>query len=82
MWLKAEGFVDMVKQLWDSYQFFNTPCLVLAKKLKQLKFDLKRWNKVFDNVEERNKFLLEDIQVLDFLKKKRSVVEEERVKRA
>jgi hypothetical protein len=32
--------------------FFNTPCYVLANKLKQLKLGLKPWNKeVFGNVE-------------------------------
>jgi hypothetical protein len=35
MWLKAEGFAELVKQWWDSYRFFGTPCFVLASKLKQ-----------------------------------------------
>lgn len=53
MWWKAEGFVDMVKQLWDSYQFIGTPCFVFANKPKWLKIDLKCWNKeTFGNVEE------------------------------
>lgn len=41
MWLKAEGFVDIVKQWWDSYKFLGTPCFVFASKLKWLKNDLK-----------------------------------------
>jgi hypothetical protein len=67
MWLKAEGFVGLNQRL-DSYQFFSTLCYVLANKLKQLKLDLKRWNKeVFKNVEESKKSLLEEIQALDGL---------------
>jgi hypothetical protein len=34
----------------------------LVNKLKRLKLDLKRWNKdIFDNIEERKKFLLEEL---------------------
>lgn len=79
---KRKSFVDMVKQWWDSYQFFGTPCFVLANKLKWMKLDLKRWKEVFENVEERKKSLLEEIQVLDYLEEKISLVEEEKVKRA
>lgn len=62
MCLKAKGFVDMVKQCWDSYQFLSTPSFILANKLKWLKLDLKRWNKeVFGNIVERKKSLLEEI---------------------
>lgn len=83
MWLKAEGFVDMVKQLWDSYKFLGTPCFILANKLKRLKLDLKRWNKeVFDKIEGRKKSLLEVIQSLDYLEEERSLEEEEKVRRA
>jgi hypothetical protein len=44
MWLKVEGFVDLVKQWWESYVFQGTPSFVFAHKLKGLKLDLKRWN--------------------------------------
>jgi hypothetical protein len=42
MWLKADGFVGMVKQWWDSYSFQGAPSYVLACKLKALKQDLKK----------------------------------------
>lgn len=45
MWLKTEGFVERVKSLWDCYSFSGTPSFVLAKKLKAVREDLKRWNK-------------------------------------
>jgi exonuclease III len=45
MWLKSEGFVDMVKGWWDGYSFSGPPSRILARKLKALKEDLKIWNK-------------------------------------
>ena len=44
MWLKAEGFEDLVKDWWESYSVFGTPSFVFAAKLKALKVDLKNWN--------------------------------------
>ena len=42
MWLKAEDFVDRVKQWWDGYSFEGSPSFILAQKLKALKADLKK----------------------------------------
>jgi len=53
-----------------------------------LKLDLKHWNKeVFENVEEKKKALMEEIQPLDLLQEERPLAKErererERVKRA
>jgi hypothetical protein len=81
--VESKGFEDMAKQWWDSYKLFDTPCYVLANKLKLLKLDLKHWNKeVFRNVEEMKKSLLEEIQVLDGLEEERLFVEKQRVRRA
>jgi hypothetical protein len=56
--------------------------LNLANKLKQLKLDLKHWNKeVFSNI-ERKKSLLKELQSLDYLEEERPLAEEEKVKRA
>ncbi|KAG6667897.1 hypothetical protein CIPAW_01G132300 [Carya illinoinensis] len=44
MWLKKEGFVDLVRNWWNSYLFKGNPSKVLAGKLKALKKDLKTWN--------------------------------------
>jgi hypothetical protein len=61
----VEGFVGLVKQLWDSYIFQITPSFVLARKLKALKLDFKKWNEeVFGNVERKKGSLLEDLQAL------------------
>jgi hypothetical protein len=43
MRLKADGFVDLVRQWWSSYSFQGTPSYILTQKLKALKADLKKW---------------------------------------
>ncbi|RVX20225.1 Transposon TX1 uncharacterized 149 kDa protein [Vitis vinifera] len=45
MWLKIEGFKDLVKSWWNGYSVegFSSHCI--AEKLKALKKDLKKWNK-------------------------------------
>jgi hypothetical protein len=51
MWLKSDGFVDLVQHWWESYDFHGRPSYVLTKKLKTLKVDLKKWNaEVFGDV--------------------------------
>jgi mannosylglycoprotein endo-beta-mannosidase len=40
MWLKADGFVDLVGSWWRSYVFSGSPSFVLQSKLKALKRDL------------------------------------------
>jgi hypothetical protein len=58
--------MDQVKHWWQSCQFDGNPSYVLARKLKTLKGDLRRWNKeVFGHVGKRKKALLEEIRELD-----------------
>ena len=45
MWLRVEGFMDKVKEWWQSYNYRGNPSFVIAKKLQALKYDLKMWNK-------------------------------------
>ena len=42
MWLQVEGFGELVRGWWESYQFDGSPSFILAKKLKALKMDLKK----------------------------------------
>ncbi|KAL4632523.1 hypothetical protein ACB092_04G057200 [Castanea dentata] len=66
MWLKVEGFVDLVQGWWNGYHFVGPPSYVLACKLKALKGDLKHWNKhVFGYVSFRKKCLLSKLLDLD-----------------
>jgi hypothetical protein len=51
MWFKEEGFVDKVFSWWSSFSFTGSPSFVLAKKLRALKGEIKRWNReVFGDV--------------------------------
>ena len=78
MWLKAEGFVALVKQWWDSCVFQGSLSFVLAHKLKALKLDLKRWNEeVFDNIERNKRSLIVDLQVFDRYEERWALDEEE-----
>ena len=66
MWLKSEGFVELVRQWWSFYQMQGTPSKVLVGKFKALKRDLKIWNRqVFGNVEARKKSLFQKLQSLE-----------------
>ena len=66
MWLKVEGFMDLVRGWWNGYHFVGSPSYVLACKLKALKGDLKHWNKhVFGDVSFKKKHLLSELLDLD-----------------
>jgi len=70
--------VGLVKQWWDSYSFQGSPSFVLARKLKALKLDLKKWNEeVFGNVERNKRKLIEDLQAFDVIEESRALGEEE-----
>ena len=65
MWLKVEGFVKRVKHWWEGYNFMGSISFVLAKKLKPLKEDPKKWNKEdFGDLAFRKKCLLSELLVL------------------
>ena len=53
MWIKEEGFKDLIRDRWQSFEFRGTSGYVLMEKLKAIKILLKTWNKdVFGRVEE------------------------------
>ena len=80
MWLKDKGFVERIRSWWESYQFYGAPSFVLAKKLKALKVDLKRWNvEEFGNVEEKGKKLWSDLRGLETVEESRILTVEEKL---
>jgi hypothetical protein len=82
MWLKEEGFVDKVKSWWSSFSFTGSPSFILAKKLRALKGEIKRWNReVFGNVGVRNKAWAEELESLDRIEEVRRLSEEEKERR-
>jgi hypothetical protein len=55
-----------VKEWWESYHFEGTPSFILARKLRALKLDLKKWNvEVFGNVQNRRRQAMSELNVLD-----------------
>jgi len=61
MWLQSDGFLDMVRDWWNSYIVMGTPDFVLIQKLRHLKKDITKWNKeVFGKLDtQRHKSLME-----------------------
>ena len=68
IWLKAEGFVEKVRTWWESYHFQDSPSFWIARKLKVLKLDVKKWNEEeFGNVEDKMNKLWKDLEELDLM---------------
>ena len=64
--MNEEGFVESVRQWWNGYCFLGSPSFILARKLKVLKEDLKKWNKEeFEDLAFRKKCLLSELLGLD-----------------
>ena len=52
MWLKYEGFKEILKGWWQNLQIYGSSSFILSAKLKALKGILKAWNReVFGKVE-------------------------------
>ena len=80
IWLKDEGFVDKVRCWWEYYHFQGTSSFDLAKKLKMLKTNLKKWKvEVFGNVEEQGKQLWKDLVDLENIEESHGLTAEERL---
>ena len=78
MWLKAEGFVERVQQWWNGYCFVGSPSFILAKKLKVLKVDLKKWNREeFGDLAFRKISLLSELLGIDAIEEVRCLSNEE-----
>ena len=45
IWLKLEGFKDLLKSWWEGDNFSGSSSFILTEKLKVLKSKLKEWNK-------------------------------------
>ena len=79
MWLKVEGFKDLITDWWQSFEFRGTHNYVLMEKMRALKVKLKAWNKeVFGNVEEQKKSVLKKVALLDDIESQRPLSDGER----
>ena len=74
MWLKFEGFKEILKGWWQSLQFHGSFIFILAAKLKALKGILKVWNKDVFGIVETKKEALRRVSFWDDLEKERELV--------
>ena len=66
--------MDKVRNWWASFSFMGSPSFILAKKLRALKGEIKRWNlEVFGNVGARNKAWAKDLEQLDSIEEARGL---------
>lgn len=78
MWLKAEGFKDLIEGWWQGTVVRGRPSYRLAVKMRGLKQNLKIWNKeVFGRVEKNKAEALQQVERWDTVEEERSLTEEE-----
>ena len=66
MWLRVDGFKELLKGWWQGMIFSGSSSFVLAEKLKALKAFLKTWNReVFGRVEVKKSEALSRVTYLD-----------------
>lgn len=64
MWFEHVNFISTVEKWWNSYDFQGRPDVVLAKKLRKLKEDLKKWNKeTFGHLGTRKDQILHQLEM-------------------
>ncbi|KAH7834405.1 hypothetical protein Vadar_015625 [Vaccinium darrowii] len=82
MWLLTEGFVERVGEWWNNYSVIGKPSFVLAKKLKMLKEDLRKWNiEIFGRLEFQKGKVVDVISHWDLEEQVRDLSEEEKLLR-
>ena len=78
MWLKEEGFKDLLRGWWHGLKFRGSSSYILAQKLKALKAILKVWNKdVFGKVETSKDLALNHVNYWDKQESWRALTAEE-----
>ena len=66
MWLKEEGFKELLKGWWQGLNYSGSYSFILTKKLKALKIKLKNWNKeVFGKVGVNMRVALDKVSFWD-----------------
>ena len=67
MWLEVELFRDLIKRWWEEARVEAYASFVVAKKLKVIKAEIKKWNReVFGDIKIRKYNLMDSINQLDF----------------
>ena len=72
MWVKADGFKNIINEWWQSSEVRGFGSYVLIEKLKALKVKLKIWNRqVFGRVDEGKKLALKKVALWDAIEAQR-----------
>ncbi|RVW27451.1 Transposon TX1 uncharacterized 149 kDa protein [Vitis vinifera] len=78
MWLKAEGFKELIEGWWQGIVVRGRPSYRLAAKMRGLKHNLKIWNKeVFGRLEKNKAEALQQVERWDVVEEERALSEEE-----
>ena len=78
MWLKEEGFKDLLKDWRQGFNFRGSSSFISTAKLKALKGILKIWNKeVFGKVEVNKSLALQQVNFWDIQERSRALSVEE-----
>ncbi|RVW59604.1 Transposon TX1 uncharacterized 149 kDa protein [Vitis vinifera] len=78
MWLKEEGFKELLKGRWQGFNCSGSYSFVLSEKLKALKVKLKNWNKeVFGKVGVNLRMALGKVSFWDDQERQRTLNEQE-----
>ncbi|KAJ9704109.1 hypothetical protein PVL29_005411 [Vitis rotundifolia] len=82
MWLKVEGFKDLIRCWWQGMVVRGSPSYRLSVKLKELKQNLKVWNReVFGNLERNKAETLQQVEFWDSVEGERGLTEEELIRK-
>ena len=78
MWLKVEGFLDLIRNWWRGIEVRGTTSYRLTAKMKEIKQKLKVWNReVFGNLEDNKSSALQQVDFWDRVESERNLSLEE-----
>ncbi|RVW56523.1 hypothetical protein CK203_072539 [Vitis vinifera] len=78
MWLKEEGFKELLKGWWQGFNYSGSYSFILTEKLKALKIKLKEWNsEVFGKVGVNKGLALDKVSYWDNQEQLRALNEQE-----
>ncbi|RVX04574.1 hypothetical protein CK203_023413 [Vitis vinifera] len=78
MWLKVDGFSDLLRGWWQEIEVRGRASVRLATKMKVLKHKIKVWNReVFGRLEVNKNSALQQVEFWDGVERERSLSEGE-----
>ena len=78
MWLKVEGFKDLVHSWWQGIEVRGSASYKLASKMKEIKQKLKVWNReVFGKLDCNKSLALQQVEFWDRKESERILIVEE-----